>query len=81
MSAVALSGKPSNRLSVPRRVSILLGASTPGDVGVEYFYFGLAGGPLGVCAMAGAAISVATETNAAARNEFNRARFIVFYLL
>jgi hypothetical protein len=44
-------------------------------------YRGFAGGPLSICAMAGAAASVAAEINGGARNEFNRVRFIVFYLL
>ena len=44
--AVALSGKPSKKLSVPSRVSTLFGAAMPGGMGVEYLYCRSAGGPL-----------------------------------
>jgi hypothetical protein len=41
-----LSGKPSKKLSVPKRVYTLAGEAIPGGRGVENFTLGLAGEPV-----------------------------------
>jgi hypothetical protein len=42
---------PLSKRSVPRRVSTFSGVATPGGIGVEYLYWGFAGGPLSICAL------------------------------
>ena len=61
------------------RVSTLSGVATPGGIGVEYLYCGLAGGPLSTCAMAGMvpAIDASDRTGYSS----NSVRFIFLYSL
>jgi hypothetical protein len=64
-SAEALSGKPSKKLSVPRRVSTVSGDATPGGRAVEYLYSGVAGEPVNCCPVLEPAVTVMRAATAA----------------
>src|SRR5512144_1281443 len=66
---LALSGTPSENVSVPMRVSSLSGIATPGGMGVECLYCGFAGGPESICAIA--AVEPMTKKTIAASRTFN----------
>ena len=62
--------------SVPKRVSTWSGKATPGGIGVEYLYCGLAGGPVRGCAIACVATSIAAVHKAGVIKGLNTGCFI-----